>query len=399
MRTRLNVLYVGTLPPHQGGSAISCSQILLGLAGLGHRIRALGPMTEEAFAHGDPFADAHPELEVERFFVPHFQTDPSRPDEAYRRLEKRGVVHGLKRMIEAKRPDVVVIGRETFAWHVPPVARAEGLPSVLFVRGGTTSGLLQGNFPLTLAGRLIDRFRQADLAVAPAQHMADALRERGVERIEVVPNAIDVGQFGPGPRDSDLARALGISDGDVVVAHVSNMKGLKRALDVVHSAARALERNPRLFYLVVGDGPSRPELEDACAGLGVTDRFRFTGWVDYPGIPDRLRLADIVAVPSESEGLARIYLETQATARTLVASDIAAAHEVVVEGETGLLFPVGDHEELAAKTLVAAGDPALRARIGRAARRQVEARHSLPSAVAAYETLLEGVVARARVTA
>ena len=68
-------------------------------------------------------------------------------------------------------------------------------------------------------------------------------------------------------------------------------------------------------------------------------RVRFAGWIDYARMPDYINLGDIVVMPSESEGLARVYLEAQACARVLVASDIPPAREVVTEGETGLLFP------------------------------------------------------------
>ncbi|MGH7358098.1 MAG: glycosyltransferase, partial [Candidatus Rokuibacteriota bacterium] len=94
---------------------------------------------------------------------------------------------------------------------------------------------------------------------------------------------------------------------------------------------------------------------------------------------------------SETEGLARVYLETQACARVLVASDIPAVREVVTDGATGLLFGTGDVEALATKILLAAADPALRATIGRQARERVRA-HSLDEAVLAYARLLEGVI-------
>jgi glycosyltransferase involved in cell wall biosynthesis len=268
---------------------------------------------------------------------------------------------------------------------------------VLFVRGSLLAMQLRGDVPSTpLTRGFADRFRRADAAVFPARHMVDGVSNHGVP-ISVVPNAVDVEQFRPGPRDRELAGALAIAADDIVVAQVSNLKPAKRVLDLAHSAARALEQEPRLLYLVVGDGPDRRSLEEVCAECGITDRFRFAGWVDYAHVPDYVRLADLVVVPSEREGMARIYLETQATGRTLLASDIPAAREVVVDGETGLLFPIGDCDALATRTLVAAGDAALRGRIGRAARKYVEAHHALPRAVEAYEKILGDVVARASV--
>ena len=84
----LDVLYVGMLPPHPGGSAISWAQILAGLAGQGHAVRALAPITAHELRAGDAFALARPELEVHRYVVPHHYTGPNVPaSPAYRASE------------------------------------------------------------------------------------------------------------------------------------------------------------------------------------------------------------------------------------------------------------------------------------------------------------------------
>jgi glycosyltransferase involved in cell wall biosynthesis len=104
-----------------------------------------------------------------------------------------------------------------------------------------------------------------------------------------------------------------------------------------------------------------------------------------------VNLADVVVLASEGEGMARVYLEAQACAKVLVASDIAAAREVVAPGQTGFLFPVGDAAALAACTLEAAADPGLRCVIGERALARVQA-HDLDRAVVAYLALMAEVV-------
>jgi glycosyltransferase involved in cell wall biosynthesis len=110
-------------------------------------------------------------------------------------------------------------------------------------------------------------------------------------------------------------------------------------------------------------------------------------------MPRYVNLADLVLMPSEAETQALAYLEAQACARLLLASDIPAAREVVTDRETGLFFRKGDIADLAAKTLHAIDDPVLRARIGRAARVRVE-RYSLDVMTATYEELLRRVARR-----
>ena len=103
-----------------------------------------------------------------------------------------------------------------------------------------------------------------------------------------------------------------------------------------------------------------------------------------------MRLADLVAMPSGSEGQALVHLEAQACARVLLASDIPAAREVIEPGRTGLLFPAGDVSALTDATLRAAHDPALRTLIGCQARERVRV-HALPDTVATYEQTLAAV--------
>ena len=164
-------------------------------------------------------------------------------------------------------------------------------------------------------------------------------------------------------------------------------------MDVIESAAAAVRRHLRLRYVIVGDGALRGEMEAACHRSGLKELVRFVGWIDYASMPDYMNLADLVLVPSESEGLARVYLEAQACGRVLVASDIPPAREVVADGETGLLFPTGDIDALTAQTVRAATDPALRRRIGRESRDRVR-RHGLSDAVDRYADALDDVVRR-----
>jgi glycosyltransferase involved in cell wall biosynthesis len=222
--------------------------------------------------------------------------------------------------------------------------------------------------PDALARHQRRRLQQVDLVIAIAYHIAGTLAPLSLRRRTVIPNPVDLERFSPGPKPPDLLHALAIDRRAIVVGHFANLAPLKRPMDVVESAARALALDPSLVHLVVGDGPYRAAMEARCRELGIRPRVRFVGWVDHARVPAYVRLADVVVMASESEGLPLSALEAQATGRLLVASDIPAIRELVVDGETGLIARRGDVEDLAAKTLRAAGDPTLRAAIGLAAR-------------------------------
>ncbi len=393
---RLDVIYVGTLPPHPGGSAISSSQLILGFARLGHEVRALSPITPEALSAGDCFAKSHPEIAVTRFEVPYFETSPDRsPPADYRTLEHEQIEKWLPEMIAQQRPDVIFIGRESFAWHVPDIAQTWGVPTVQRIAGGTIGSVLAQTYPEAQRRELLQQLSKVDLIVTPAAHLLDGLRALTGRNIKTVANAVDLRQFAPAPKDAGLLRELGIPSDEVVAIHVSNLKAIKRPQDVVLSAERALQHNPKLVYVVVGDGVCRQSMEDLCAERHLSGRFRFVGWIDYARLPRYMNLADFVIMPSESEGLSRVYLEAQACARLLLASDIPAAREVITDGETGVLFRTGDVESLTRKTLMLAADPELRTRIGRRACQRVSA-HAIEHAVDAYLDLIGSLVRQHR---
>ena len=392
----LNILCVGTLPPHPGGSAISGALLLSGFAAAGHAVRVLSPITPDAWRAGDPFAARYPHIRVTRFEVPSFESSPDLPaSDAYRRIEREQIRTLLPALISEERPDIIFLTRETFAWDAPDIAAAHSVPCVLRTAGATTFGILNRTLPDTEVHDLLEQFQKADLIISPAQHLAERLRQLGLHRVTVIWNAVDLDRFSPRPKDANLLRELTIRGDDIVVAHVSNMKSLKRPLDIVGAADTALRQNPRLLFLIVGDGSSRHVMEQACEKKGTAERFRFVGWIEYDRMPDYINLADVVVLPSKVEAQARVYLETQACARVIVASDIPAAREVIVDGETGLLFRMGDPEELAAKILQAAGDAHARATMGKHARTRVEA-HALPGIVQAYVETFTLVVAQQR---
>jgi hypothetical protein len=210
--------------------------------------------------------------------------------------------------------------------------------------------------------------------------------------VAAIPNPVDLDRFSPGRKPPELLRAHAIDPRHVVVAHLSNLGPLKRPMDVVESAALVLTADPNVVYLIVGEGPCRVPMEARCRELGIAGRVRFVGWIEHAEIPAYLRLSDLVVMSSEHEGLPLVYLEAQASGKLLVASDIPATREVVVDGETGLVFRRGDIADLAAKTLRGAADDALREATGRAARTAVRA-HATPDILAAYARLLEELVA------
>ena len=109
-RDYLNILYVGTLPPHNGGSAINACQILEGFVAAGHAVRAIAPITPGLESAPGPRG-----VELARYTVPLFEASPDQPaSESYRARQRDGIRDLFPRCL-GKKPPVVIIGRENFA--------------------------------------------------------------------------------------------------------------------------------------------------------------------------------------------------------------------------------------------------------------------------------------------
>ncbi|HVN28311.1 MAG TPA: glycosyltransferase family 4 protein [Candidatus Binataceae bacterium] len=392
----LDILYVGTLPPHSGGSAVVGYQLLAGLARMGHRVRAIAPITPETIDAGDGFSRRHPEICLTRFLVPFFNSSPDRiQPQSYLEAEDRAVRGAFHDAVRDRRPDLLIIGRESFAQSLPELASTAGIRSMLLVHGSGLFGMVHWFAPRH-RDHLVEQFRRVDRVVAVARHLIDGpLRELGLRDVAFVPNPVDLRRFAPAPKSSELMARLGIRDDHFVIAHLSNMKPIKRASDIIRCAPEVIARVPNARYVIVGDGISRDDLEAEVRARGISDHFRFVGWVDHESVPDYINLSDAVVMPSQSEAAALVYLETMACARLLIASDIPGAREIIRDGKTGLLFRMGDNDDLTAKLVLAAVDPGLRQRIGRAACDAAKA-HDVESFVADYERMICSLVEHRR---
>lgn len=387
----LDILYIGVLPPHQGGSAVSISQLLLGIVKSGHTIRAIAAIREDALKQGDWFAAEHPALSLRRYAIPfdHTATWTPLPPEVDQH-ECDSIRTLFREAIAERRPDVVFLGREASSIHAMPAAREFGLPVVIRITGGV-EGIRRGLCPKPRAKVLLEAMKQATLLCPQAEHMAATLRSLGLTRIKTIPNLVDMDLFAPRKTDGRLRRQLAIGDKHLVVLHMSNMKEMKRPDDIVRAAPQILAEQPDTTFVIAGNGPARDKTETICREKGLSRHFRFVDWVPYDAVPEFLNSADIVVMTSEFEHQARMYLESQACGRLLVSSDVPGAREVMEDGKTCLLFRMGDTDDLARKILLAASDPPLRARIGRQAREQVR-RHDITQVVSSYISALYGVV-------
>jgi glycosyltransferase involved in cell wall biosynthesis len=344
----------------QIGGGLYCASLLLGLAGLGHRVRALasGPRPSGS-ERPEPLG---PGVSVE-WFALDFTSAGKPPPASYVRRERARFESALGRALAEHRPDVVLLGSEAQAWYAAEPCRERGLPTMLVSHGVPTAALPAGIYPPQAARALVARLGHVDSIATVAHHLEAILRSLGLARVTTVGVGVDAQAFRPRQKNPALLEAHGIERDRFVIGSFSQMRPEKRILDIVRSAEHVLRAEPRALYLVAGDGPDRKEAVAFVAERGLGDGFRFVGELDHAAVPAYMALSDVVVLASEREGCSLVCREAQACGRALVVSDIPAGREVTGEGKTGLLFRLGDVDDLAAKTLQLARDPRLRRRL------------------------------------
>jgi glycosyltransferase involved in cell wall biosynthesis len=238
-------------------------------------------------------------------------------------------------------------------------------------------------------------FGRADALIGVSNFVASSLVAGGYDsrRVHGVPNAIDPTAWDPSLDPMPGRSSLGVKAGAPLVVSVSRLFSWKGHAELIRAIAIAKRDCPDVRLAIVGaDYPpgsgTTENLRRTAAECGVGDRVSFTG--QRSDIAALLAACDVFALPSFEEPFGLVYAEAMAMKRPVVALNTGGAPEVVRHGETGLLSPREDVGALASNIVRLLRDPLLRARMGEAGRRDVEARFT-PSRLA---TDVESVYSR-----
>lgn len=300
--------------------------------------------------------------------------------------------HGLARLVDALRPAVLhPTTNYVNAQAALAVGAAKGLPVVYEVRGFLEEtwvsrmgqAVMAGDRYVAARAMETDAMRRAAAVVTLSETMRAAIVARGgidQDRVRVIPNAVDIDAFRPGPRDEALAASLGIEPGEPVVGYISSFAPYEGIRFLIEAVATLRARGRRVRLVLVGDGDELPALRAVAQRTGLTRSggVVFTGRVPHADIARFYRLIDVFVVPRTADRVSELVTplkpyEAMAMARALVVSRVGALLEIVRDGETGVTFTPEDQVALADALEPLLDDPRLRARLGDAARGWVAA--------------------------
>ena len=228
-----------------------------------------------------------------------------------------------------------------------------------------------------------------------SRRLRDRLLEESripADRTTVVYNGVDC-DVPPAASGRTFRRELGVGDDRFLFGSIGNVRTPKAYDDLLRAAAIAVKGNPRLRFVVVGEGSGAllDELLRLRAELGLDEIVHFAGF--RSDAATLLGEFDAFVMSSRSEGFPLAVVQAMESGRPVVATRCGGPEEQVTDGVDGLLVPPADPDAMAAAMLRVAADGELRARLGAAARTAARAKFSLASMLEHYDQIYRAALA------
>lgn len=204
------------------------------------------------------------------------------------------------------------------------------------------------------------------------------------DKVVTIVNGVDATRFAEAPKGAGR-KALGLGDDRVVIGTVGRLNPVKDQGTLLEAFARISDDRRGLALVLVGDGSAADALRDRAERPDLAGRVHLLGRRD--DIPLLLRGLDVFALPSLNEGISNTILEAMASGLPVVATRTGGNPELIEDGVTGRLVPVGDTAALAEALGAYAADPHLRALHGKAASERTVERFGLDRMVDGYRRL------------
>lgn len=163
-----------------------------------------------------------------------------------------------------------------------------------------------------------------------------------------------------------------ISNSPLRILNVARLDPVKAHHVLIKACAHLMEKGIPFYCKIVGDGPSRSQIESLIAKLGLNDSIELMGFRYESEVSELFNWAHVMVLSSLSEGTPMTAIEAMAKGRVVIAPRITALHEMIDHGHNGLLFEPGRSDELADCLSQLARQPELRNRMGVAGRAKAE---------------------------
>lgn len=234
--------------------------------------------------------------------------------------------------------------------------------------------------------------KRTDCVVACSHAQVPLLKREGnpPDRVRVIPNGVDLRLYDSSHSDADVREECGVPEGAVAIGIVARLFEEKNVAMLLRVASRLQALDARTHFVIVGDGPCRPALEDLVREARLTDAVTFTG--TRHDVPRVLTGMDICALTSSTEAFPISLLEAMAAGLPVVATDVGDVARIVKNGSTGFVVAAGDTREFTRCLETLVRNPGLREAMGSSGRLRVEKLYSVDRMTQAYTELFERIL-------
>lgn len=368
----------------RGAEGVHIVSIVHALQRLGHRVTVLSPAGIDPLASaGDAPVDKSSVStsgvqSIWKWISKHL------PNALFELAEIAYNIPARRRLEEALRKDKFDLIYERYAFYLTAGAKAakrHGIPFVL--EANEVSGIKDRARPQTFLS-LCNRFERTLFEhctgiLTVSSHLRKMILARGgiaPERVQVVPNAIEVEKFRAVTRDASLTAKLGLT-GAKVMAVCGWFDKWDRLDFLIDAVAKIAPRFPDAKLLVVGDGPVLAKARERAAETGVSSSIVFAGAVARKDVLHYLAQADIALIPHSNEfGSPVVMFEFMGLGAAVVAPRLAPIEDVHVHVETALLFTPLDLEGFVEQIARFLQDEPFRGQIATRAKTILHERHT-----------------------
>ena len=367
-----------TFSPEVNGVAMTLGRIVEGLLQRGHAIQVVRPRQSSE--------GSEPRVGLDEVL------SPGIPVPTYGELRFGLPSKGrLAKLWNERRPDIVhVVTEGPLGWSAVAAARKLHLPLTSSFHTNFHSyskhyGM--GLFKSPIESYLRKLHNRTQATMAPTRAMVEELKGRGYDNVALVSRGVAIEQFKPSRRSAELRASWGVQPDDPVVILVGRLAKEKN-VSLVVSAFQAIQaRLPRAKLVLVGDGPLRRPLEEACPDA------HFAGIRKGEELAEHYASGDLFLFPSMTETFGNVVPEALASGLAVLSYANAAALELISSNQNGVLVPNGDELGFVNASVELALDLALQQHLRE--RAPHSAAHLAWSAVSdSFEAVLRDVMAQ-----
>ncbi len=325
-------LVTETFPPEVNGVAMTLGRLVKGLTERGHAVQIVRPRQGR---EQDPPAAGAAGGGVDEILV-HGIPIPNYPDLRFGMPSE----NRLLKLWRQKRPDIVHVATEgPLGWSAVTAARKLQLPVASSFH--TNFHQYSGHYGMGLLKMPIEaylrEFHNRTLAtLAPTQAMVKSLQSRGYRNVSVLSRGVAIEQFTPARRSTSLRASWGAGDGDVVVLYVGRLAKEKNVALLLTAFSAIQSQLPSSRLVLVGDGPLRKPLQDACP------QALFTGIQTGEELAAHYASGDLFLFPSLTETFGNVVPEALASGLSVLSYASAAAANLITHDHNGVLVAPGE---------------------------------------------------------